>query len=72
MQPYPSYDVREDGYADEAYDLQLYGDTYDPYNDMMDSKVGSHVVVYGYLIEFEYVYQEFDWIMHTTEIVDLG
>lgn len=69
---YPSYDVREDGYADEAYDLQLYGDTYDPYNDMMDSKVGSHVVVYGYLIGFEYVYQEFDWIMHTTEIVDLG
>lgn len=65
---YPSYDVREDGYVDNKYDMQLWGDTYEPFNTMMHPKVGTEVVAYGYLIGFEYIYTQFDWIMYVTHI----
>ena len=68
---YPSFDVREDGYTSNEYDMQLWGDTYDPFNEMMNPKVGTDVIAYGYLIGFEYIYTEFDWIMYVTSITDV-
>lgn len=63
---YPSYDLREAGYTNEDYDLQIWGDTYDPFNDAMDPLVGTVITVEGYLIGFEYIYQAFDWHLKVT------
>jgi uncharacterized repeat protein (TIGR02543 family) len=66
---YPSYDLREDGYTNQTYDLQLWGDTYDAFNTEMNPLVGQKITAYGYLIGFEYIYQAFDWIMHVDTFV---
>ena len=66
---YPSYDLREDGYTISEYDLQMWADTYQPYLDMMAPLVGDKMTAEGYLIGFEYIYCEFDWILMYTEHV---
>lgn len=63
---YPSYDLREIGYANEDYDLQIWGDTYEPFNNTMNPLVGTIIRVEGYLIGFEYIYQAFDWHLKVT------
>ncbi len=66
---YPSFDLREDGYTDNTYDLQLWGDTYDPFNQTMYGLLGQTITVYGYLIGYEYIYQAFDWILYVDTYV---
>ena len=63
---YPSYDLREDGYINNTYDLQIWGNTYDPFNDLMDPLVGQVIEVEGYLVGFEYIYGAFDWQVKVT------
>ncbi len=65
---YPSFDLREDGYLTNDYDLALYGTTYNDFNDYMGTLVGSQVVVTGYLVGFEYIYQAFDWKLYVTSV----
>lgn len=65
---YPSYDLREDGYLDDDYDLQLWGNTDDAFNSTMNPLVGQVVEVEGYLIGFEYIYGEFDWQLKVTNV----
>lgn len=64
---YPSYDLRADGYTDNTYDLQLWGNTYDSFNTQMDPLVGQWIEVEGYLVGFEYIYQAFDWHLKVTQ-----
>ena len=66
---YPSFDSREAGYTDNTYDLQLWGDTYDPFNQTMYGLLGQTITVYGYLIGYEYIYQAFDWILYVDTYV---
>jgi uncharacterized repeat protein (TIGR02543 family) len=66
---YPSYDLREEGYLVSEYNLQMWADTYQPYLDMMGPLVGDKMTAEGYLIGFEYIYCEFDWILMYTEHV---
>ncbi|HRX44467.1 MAG TPA: hypothetical protein P5091_00340, partial [Acholeplasmataceae bacterium] len=63
---YPSYDLREDGYINNTYDLQIWGNTYNPFNDIMDPLVGQVIKVEGYLVGFEYIYGAFDWQVKVT------
>jgi hypothetical protein len=63
---YPSYDIREEGYLDETYDLQMWGDDETSFNATMNGLVGQKIRVYGYLIGYEYVYQAFDWHIKVT------
>jgi uncharacterized repeat protein (TIGR02543 family) len=65
---YPSFDLREDGYMDNTYDLQLWGNTYDEFNTDMGPRVGDVIRVEGYLIGFEYIYGEFDWQLKVTTV----
>ncbi len=61
---YPGYEIHEAGTpTDRSYNIQLYADTYMPFNDMMLAYVGDVVTVEGYLIGFEYIYDRFDWIV---------
>ncbi|MDX9691204.1 MAG: InlB B-repeat-containing protein [Acholeplasmataceae bacterium] len=63
---YPSYDIREEGYLDNTYDLQMWGDDEDTFNATMNGLVGQRIRIYGYLIGYEYIYQAFDWHIKVT------
>jgi uncharacterized repeat protein (TIGR02543 family) len=63
---YPSYDIREEGYVDNTYDLQMWGDDEDTFNSTMEGLVGQRIRIFGYLIGYEYVYQAFDWHIKVT------
>ena len=61
---YPGYEIHQAGTpTDRSYNIQLYADTYMPFNDMMLAYVGDVVTLEGYLIGFEYIYDRFDWIV---------
>lgn len=65
---YRSYDIREDGMPEtEEYDIQIWSDTYDPFNDIMDPLVGTKLQVEGYLIGYLHLYGPFEWfVMHVS------
>ncbi|MFA5006716.1 MAG: InlB B-repeat-containing protein [Candidatus Izemoplasmatales bacterium] len=61
---YPSFDIRGEGMPEDgSYDIQIWGNTYQEYNEAIYPLVGSVLRVEGYLIGYQYVYQAFDWIV---------
>lgn len=67
---YPSFDVHLDEYVTDDYNLQLWDDEDDLYDDRFYPMLGQTITVRGYLIGFEYIYSTFDWILYvdTTSI----
>src|SRR5690606_27122646 len=66
---YPCYDIQQDNF-NEDYALELRIDNIDSvYYDTFNPLLGQEVTIRGYLVGYEYIYDQFDWNLIVTEVI---
>lgn len=65
---YPAFDLREDGFLTDDYDLEIGGADYNAFNTLMADYVGQEVTIEGYLVGFDYIDQPFNWFVRVTKV----